>query len=271
MSISYQAHYLYRVQPGDTVYALARRFYSTVEEITQANHLYPPVTDPYLIYPGQLLVIPSIPIARPPVLYLVSPGDVLFRIAQRFSTHVDLLAGINPEISNPDLIYPGQQVFVPALMVVVESSDTLYRIAERFGVSAAQLMRANQDRPGFSADLIWPGYRLIVPTPTSENIMVYTPFPGTVFDSVQRVSGWGRAFEANLLVQVRDARGVTISEERAVTATEGAPAYGWFETLVPFDRQPTTDTGEIWVYTRSAMSGEIEDLVRVKVRFDLGR
>jgi len=39
--------------------------------------------------------------------YIVQPGDTLFLIAQRFGTMVDALLTLNPEITNPALIFPG--------------------------------------------------------------------------------------------------------------------------------------------------------------------
>jgi LysM repeat protein len=39
--------------------------------------------------------------------YIVQPGDTLFLIATRFGTTVSALLGLNPEITNPDMIEPG--------------------------------------------------------------------------------------------------------------------------------------------------------------------
>ena len=48
----------------------------------------------------------------------------------------------------------------------------------------------------------------------------------------------------------------------------GAPEYGGslFRTL-PFDRTPTSSTGELWVYTKKHKDGSIQDLVKTKVFF----
>ncbi len=40
--------------------------------------------------------------------YTVVPGDTLFSIAQRFGTTVPALLQLNPQITNPSLIFPGQ-------------------------------------------------------------------------------------------------------------------------------------------------------------------
>lgn len=45
----------YTVQPGDTLFQIAQRFGTTVQSLVQANN----ITDPDLIYPGQVLTIPD--------------------------------------------------------------------------------------------------------------------------------------------------------------------------------------------------------------------
>ncbi len=47
------------------------------------------------------------------VTYSVQPGDNLSRIAQRFGTTVAALLAANPGISNPRLIFAGQQLVIP--------------------------------------------------------------------------------------------------------------------------------------------------------------
>lgn len=267
MGIVRSAHFIYTVHPGDTLYSLASRFASSVQAIQQANFLRPPVTDPSLIYPGQVLVIPRVVTERGRTLYIVREGDTLSTMANRFSTYPELLAGINPGVQNPDVIFPGQQLLVPALIYEVESGDTLSQISSRFGVPLTAIIQANQGRIGFSPDVIWPGYRVIVPLPTSRNITVFRPYPGTVIRSGQRLEGWARAFEANVLHQVRDSNDVVVSDERFTTASIGAPDYGEFASSLPFDQQPTSPVGEVWVYTRSAKDGSVQDRVRLKVYF----
>ena len=45
--------------------------------------------------------------------YIVQRGDTLFSIALRFETTVQALLRINPQIGNPNLIFPGQQISIP--------------------------------------------------------------------------------------------------------------------------------------------------------------
>ncbi len=47
-------------------------------------------------------------------VYIVQPGDTLFKIAQRFRTTVDAILAANPEIKDPNVIFPGQKIIIPA-------------------------------------------------------------------------------------------------------------------------------------------------------------
>ncbi|SFF96292.1 LysM domain-containing protein [Halobacillus alkaliphilus] len=256
---------IYTVKSGDTLYAIASRFGSAVDAIERANHLYPPVTDRGLIFPDDVLAIPT-STSNPIISHIVTNGDTLMAIAQTFNTYVDLLAGVN-NISNPNLISVGQSLVVPAFTYRIVSGDTLYSIARRFGVSVAEIEEANADRPGFQRDVIWPDYHLIIPIPTSRNIFVTRPLPDSSFNSGDKVEGYARVFEAVVTFQLRDRNGVVVSNERFAMTDKGAPAYGFFSSTVPFDRQPTSSSGELWVYSRSAKDGSIQDLVKIKVNF----
>ncbi|WP_173918232.1 LysM peptidoglycan-binding domain-containing protein [Halobacillus sp. Marseille-Q1614] len=265
MPIVDQTHFMYTVQPGDTLYTIANRFGTNVSLIESANALYPPITDPGLIYPGQLLVL-----TRPglhEVYQMVSQGDTLYSYAQRYSASVDLLHGINPQVANPVFIYPNQFLRVPAFIYDIEPGDTLNSLSRRFGLSLAALLNANKYRPGLSPDVIYPGYYLVVPLPSSQNILVTQPFAGTPLIDGQLLSGYARAFEGSILYRIIDSTGQVVTDESPIQTSAGAPMYGRFSTPVRFDRPPSAAEGELWVYTRSANDGSVQDLVQVAVRF----
>lgn len=46
-------------------------------------------------------------------LYTVVSGDTMFLIARRFGVSLNALIAANPQIPNPDLIFPGQVLCVP--------------------------------------------------------------------------------------------------------------------------------------------------------------
>jgi len=266
LGIIEETQILYTVQPGDTLYSIASRFNSTVDLIQEANAIYPPITDPYLIYPGWLLVVPAPAVQPYRSIYIVQPGDTLFSIGRRFSAHYDLLAGVN-QLADANAILINQPLWVPAFQYEIHPGDTLTQIASQLGISVQSILQANEGRPGFSRDLLYPAFRLIIPAPSSRNITVVRPPVGEYITSGVRVEGFARVFEANVLMQIRDGNHMIITNERFTTAQQGAPDYGYFSLELPFDQHPTTEEGELWVYDRSAEDGRIVDLVRVRVYF----
>ena len=98
----------YTVRAGDTLWAIAKQYGTTVGALASLNH----IANPNLIYPGQVLSLPrgAAPAER---TYTVRWGDTLWAVARRYGTTVGALAGLN-HIANPNLIYPGQVLRLPA-------------------------------------------------------------------------------------------------------------------------------------------------------------
>lgn len=98
--------FFYTVRPGDTLWALSRRFGTTIEQLVKDNH----ISNPNLIYVNQILRIPGqAPIEE---TYTVQPGDTLWAISRQYGTTVEQLVQLN-SILNPNLIYPGQVLRLP--------------------------------------------------------------------------------------------------------------------------------------------------------------
>lgn len=97
----------YSVVPGDTLYTIAQRFNTTVENIMKFNFL----PNPGLIFPGRVLIIPQSPPEA--IIYTVQPGDTVYSIAVKFGTIANNIVTFN-YLANPNLIYPGQQLVVTA-------------------------------------------------------------------------------------------------------------------------------------------------------------
>ncbi|MGQ9778615.1 MAG: LysM peptidoglycan-binding domain-containing protein [Bacillota bacterium] len=103
------AGFYYIVEPGETIFLLARRFGTTVAAIMAANDLTSDV-----LRVGQRLFIPGPIIGGPSSVYIVQPGDTLFGIAQRFGTTVSALQLVN-ELVIPEAISPGQVLRIPTV------------------------------------------------------------------------------------------------------------------------------------------------------------
>ncbi|WP_026174967.1 C40 family peptidase [Thermus igniterrae] len=80
------------VAPGDTLFSIARRYGTTVEELMRLNGL-----EGFLIQPGQVLRLPD-----KAATHVVAPGDTLFSLARRYGTTVEELMRLNG-LSSPEL------------------------------------------------------------------------------------------------------------------------------------------------------------------------
>jgi LysM repeat protein len=108
--------------------------------------------------------------AQPPVgLYTVQSGDSLSQLAQRFNTTLNALLLANPQITNPNVLTVGQQLYIPGALVtvngqtvyIVKAGDSLSLIAFNQGISLTSLEQAN---PGITdPNLIYPGEHVVIP------------------------------------------------------------------------------------------------------------
>ena len=69
--------------------------------------------------------------------YIVLPGDTIEEIADLCGTTVDAILKINPEITDPDNLYPGQIIRIPDAESVV---DTIIAIAPACGIPGTSLL-----------------------------------------------------------------------------------------------------------------------------------
>lgn len=101
----------YTIRPGDTFFNIARRYNITVQSLVNAN---PQISDPSRITPGQIICIPVPPVPGcPGQIYTVRPGDTLSAIGQRFGVTVQQILAVNPQITNANIIFAGQQICIP--------------------------------------------------------------------------------------------------------------------------------------------------------------
>ena len=141
----------YRVQRGDSLRRIAKRFNTTVSALAALNNL----ERLHLIQVGQILRIP-VKHDR----YRVRRGDTLGGIAKRFGTTVDTLMALN-NMDQAHFIKPDQVLRVPAGQVAaspavdepaqpqkprhyrVRRGDTLGGIAKRFDTTVDRLVALN--------------------------------------------------------------------------------------------------------------------------------
>lgn len=108
--------------------------------------------------------------------YTVEPCDTMFLIAQRFGICLEQLIAANPQIKDPNLIYPGQVLCIPkreieplpdgvpcprGFIYVVKPGDTLNSIAAMFCTTVDQILAANPQIG--EHQYICPGQRICIP------------------------------------------------------------------------------------------------------------
>ncbi|MCD7855923.1 MAG: glycosyl hydrolase family 18 protein [Clostridiales bacterium] len=94
---------IYRVKNGDTLTKIAKTYKTTPYSLALYNQLI----DPDELSVGQCLII-----LRPREVYYVKQGDTLANIAEEKGITLWRLLQNNPQIENPDLIYPGQRLVI---------------------------------------------------------------------------------------------------------------------------------------------------------------
>jgi membrane-bound lytic murein transglycosylase D len=176
---------IHTVRSGDSLYAIARKYGSSVSAIRQANALRGS-----LIRPGQNLIVPRFGTGTASAIhqpqrtadggiYVVQRNDTLWDIARGFSVSVDSLCAANG-LSRRDVIRPGQRLNIPTgasasytpvrqesakdsgTTHIVRTGDTLYDIANDYKVSVGALKQIN----GLRSSRIYPGKELRIPAPT---------------------------------------------------------------------------------------------------------
>lgn len=106
---------IYVVQPWETwetIDTIASRFGVTVDQMMKAN----PVLYSVPVYPGMFLEVPGragidLP-AEGYIEYMVQPDDSLYGIANRFKLNYNRVIAQNPQIENPNVIWPGQIIYL---------------------------------------------------------------------------------------------------------------------------------------------------------------
>ncbi len=161
----------YVVQKGDTLWAIAIKYGTTVSSIVNLNS----IKNPNLIYAGQRLLIKNLGnTTNQYVNYVVKKGDTLWAIAKRYNTSVSKIASDN-NIKNPNLIYAGQnlKIFSSSALqkppqtsqkmtsYTIKKGDTLWAIAKRYNTSVSKIASDNNIK---NPNLIYAGKTLKIVT-----------------------------------------------------------------------------------------------------------
>ena len=91
------------VQPGDTLYQLARQYGVSMDQLLRDNQLP---------NPAQLVVGQTIVVRYPETVHQVKEGDTLWSIARMHQISVRQLLRNNPGLEGRDRLFPGQTLVV---------------------------------------------------------------------------------------------------------------------------------------------------------------
>ena len=175
----------YVVQSGDSLYSIARKLGTTVNELKSLNNL-----TSNTLSVGQILKIPSKFVSEDEnEIYTVKSGDSLYAIANKFNTTVDELKSLNNLSSN--VLNVGQLLKIPSAVVTpntytVQRGDSLYSISNKFGITVDELKSANN----LTSNTLSVGQVLKIPTteqtPDQEETLIqYEVQPG---DSLYKIA-----------------------------------------------------------------------------------
>lgn len=161
----------YKVQKGDTLYSIANKLNTTVDELKRVNNL---TTNNLFI--GQELIIPQIILPSPEepdinqpelpeekeyIIYEVQKGDSLWKISRLYSTTVDEIIELNNLINTS--INVGDKLKIPTIAsfenYTVKRGDTLWSIAKQYNISVDTLKKQNN----LSTNLLSVGQTLVIP------------------------------------------------------------------------------------------------------------
>jgi murein DD-endopeptidase MepM/ murein hydrolase activator NlpD len=138
----------YRVQAGDTVFGVARRFAVPVRGVIDTNALRPP----YGLQVGQVLRVPN------PRHHRVEAGDTVYSVARRYGIDPSQIVSRN-RIAAPYAITPGQSLVLPAAASPAAASPAIAQVSPALVTSPSattNLAKIPAPPPRAGVKFLWP-------------------------------------------------------------------------------------------------------------------
>lgn len=136
----------YIVKKGDSLYSIANKYNTTVDELKRINNL-----TSNILSIGQVLKLPSDKVSDVEkegntISYTVQKGDSLYSIARKYSTTIDKIKDLNNLTTN--LLSIGQVLLIPTdtnleTTYTVQKGDSLYSIAKKYDTTVDRLKQLN--------------------------------------------------------------------------------------------------------------------------------
>ena len=149
----------YTVKSGDSLWSIANKYNTTVNELKSLNNL-----TSNTLQIGQVLTLPSTSSSSSSNTYTVKSGDSLWSIANKYNTTVNELKFLNNLTSNTLQI--GQVLTLPSTSsssssntYTVKSGDSLWSIANKYNTTVNELKSLNN----LTSNTLQIGQTLILP------------------------------------------------------------------------------------------------------------
>ena len=152
---------IYIVKKGDSLYSIANKYNTTIDELKRINNL-----TSNILSIGQVLKLPSDKVSdiekeENTISYTVQKGDSLYSIARKYDTTIDRIKKLNNLTTN--LLSIGQVLLIPTdtnleTTYTVKKGDSLYSIAKKYNTTVDRLKQLNN----LSSNLLSIGQILIV-------------------------------------------------------------------------------------------------------------
>ncbi len=152
---------IYIVKKGDSLYSIANKYNTTVDELKRINNL-----TSNILSIGQVLKLPSdkasnVEKEENTISYTVQKGDSLYSIARKYNTTIDRIKDLNNLTTK--LLSIGQVLLIPTdtnleTTYTVQKGDSLYSIAKKYNTTVNRLKQLNN----LTSNLLSIGQILIV-------------------------------------------------------------------------------------------------------------
>ncbi len=140
----------YKVRNGDTLVAIAKKFNTTTDTLSNMNSL-----KSAQLKPGIQLIVPHHAVPDISQTILESEKQLITARNKPHKTVPVKVAKIEKTITGPYTLQPGDTLYV------VRSNDTLQKIASRFHINLKNLLAANNYKSAHSVSV---GTQLVIPT-----------------------------------------------------------------------------------------------------------
>ncbi len=175
----------YIVKSGDSLYSIAKKYNTTINELKQLNNL-----KSNNLSINQVLKIPSNNEEfNKYITYTVQKGDSLYSISKKYNTTIDKIKNTNNLTNNALSI--GQVLKIPSnseeestttTNYIVKSGDSLYSIAKKYNTSIDKIKQLNN----LNSNLLSIGQTLKIPNSNNTTDLTYKVVSGDSLYSIAK-------------------------------------------------------------------------------------